>query len=587
MPPGEPNAATPEQLERRRALVSLFARSAAAQAAERDDAAPPPPAPSHVVHCELAESRWWVRSDWVERLIGPEGLRLAEWIEAGRTQIVKHGPHRTVYRVELGPAAIYVKHYRSPGAIDLVRRLFQASPSRREWDKTLAMAERGISTIWPLACGEELAWGQARDNYFVSLAIPNSEPLDEFLRERLPQEPRHVQTATLRKLTTALAELCANCHERGVDHDDFHAGNILIQRQSRLHAADPEVRLYLIDTPGVRLRSRLDWRASCQSLAMLNTSMRELTSRIRRWRFWYEYLARRPQLAAPSQAILSIDAETWQHAQRIFHSRDKRALRNNQDFFRLRLAAGNGHAITDLLPSELAALVEAAPKSGLPALPAAAQATSPWYPATIAAGGAAQPVVVRRYALSAAALSTWPVRRAPWHRDWLVAHALLARGIATPRPWCVIERRLPHDRAAYLAIERRTDAIPLAEFLRRLPLLARRSQLARGRQLAGALAQLFAQMHRWGVQHGRLAADSILIAVQPKGLAALVTDLDAVRLGWRFARKAAQHDLRQFYASLRSQRHLRPTFVCRFLKRYLAALGLPTSDWKAWWRAIR
>ena len=45
--------------------------------------------------------RWQIRPECREELLGPEGLRLQEWLWRGQAAVVKHGPHRTVYRVAL------------------------------------------------------------------------------------------------------------------------------------------------------------------------------------------------------------------------------------------------------------------------------------------------------------------------------------------------------------------------------------------------------------------------------------------------------------------------------------------------------
>src|SRR5262245_25793004 len=56
--------------------------------------------------------RWEVAAEYRELLLGPEGLRLAEWLEKGQARVVKHGPHRTVYRVILPQVDCYIKHCR-------------------------------------------------------------------------------------------------------------------------------------------------------------------------------------------------------------------------------------------------------------------------------------------------------------------------------------------------------------------------------------------------------------------------------------------------------------------------------------------
>jgi len=40
-------------------------------------------------------------SEWRDLLLGPAGLRLDKWLEAGDARIVKNGPHRTVYCVTM------------------------------------------------------------------------------------------------------------------------------------------------------------------------------------------------------------------------------------------------------------------------------------------------------------------------------------------------------------------------------------------------------------------------------------------------------------------------------------------------------
>ena len=57
---------------------------------------------------------WWFRDGWGDILLGPDGLRLDEWREAGLLTTVKSGPHRIVYCVRLPEATIYIKHFLVP-----------------------------------------------------------------------------------------------------------------------------------------------------------------------------------------------------------------------------------------------------------------------------------------------------------------------------------------------------------------------------------------------------------------------------------------------------------------------------------------
>ncbi|HEY1066201.1 MAG TPA: lipopolysaccharide kinase InaA family protein, partial [Pirellulales bacterium] len=219
--------------------------------------------PDEIIEFRDAHGIYWrVRPDWFERLqssanqssqLPPatSSLPIAEWIAAPTTKVVKHGPHRTVYRIVIDGATVYLKHDRVLRWTDVVRRIFKASPSRREWFNSLTLARRGVSTIHPIAFGETIRSGVVRDSYFLSLEIPHSEQLDVYLIRSLERRGATEDAARRRELIVALAELCVRCHEAGVDHQDFHSGNILIQTSAD-GSAPP--RLFLIDLPAVAFR---------------------------------------------------------------------------------------------------------------------------------------------------------------------------------------------------------------------------------------------------------------------------------------------------------------------------------------------
>ena len=99
--------------------------------------------------------RWQISPECRERLIGPEGLRLQEWLESGQASIVKHGPHRTVYRVNLSGFHFHLKHHRLPNLRAWLRQLVRPPKARMEYERALALTARGIPTIIPLGVGEE------------------------------------------------------------------------------------------------------------------------------------------------------------------------------------------------------------------------------------------------------------------------------------------------------------------------------------------------------------------------------------------------------------------------------------------------
>src|SRR6267154_2437130 len=103
----------------------------------------------------VAGFRWSLLPDLRAQLLDDHGLRLAEWLETGQARVVKQGPHRIVYRVELPGLCFYVKHNFIHDQRAWFRQLVRPSKARIEFERVLAATERGIPTIYPLALADQ------------------------------------------------------------------------------------------------------------------------------------------------------------------------------------------------------------------------------------------------------------------------------------------------------------------------------------------------------------------------------------------------------------------------------------------------
>src|SRR5262245_5181229 len=54
--------------------------------------------------------RWSLLPGLKSKLVSNDGLLLPSWLESGAARVVKQGPHRIVYRVELPGLCFYIKH---------------------------------------------------------------------------------------------------------------------------------------------------------------------------------------------------------------------------------------------------------------------------------------------------------------------------------------------------------------------------------------------------------------------------------------------------------------------------------------------
>jgi tRNA A-37 threonylcarbamoyl transferase component Bud32 len=548
--------------------------------------------------------------------------------------LVKNGLHRTVHRLDTPRGTLFVKHDRCSGWRRRARQFLGGSAARREWRKTLAVASRGVPTVTPVALGERRHSGVATDSYFVSEEVPDSQTLERYLTAVLPALPPAAAARARRNLVEALARFTAQVHRAGVFHNDFHAGNLLVRlppadsdgasgrhwqqvasgtgeghgqqvasgtgeghgQQVASGSGDIAVpRLYLLDLAGARLSGPLDWRRSCQSLAMLFTSTLRQATRTDRWRFWKTYLAARSDLRIPDTraAATQVVARGQRHARRILSGRDDRCLKSNRDFQRLAAADGLAHSVRDFPSADLQRLLAdpARPIHEHRHAPRKLSHSSLVMEARLPLADSPVAVAYKRSrdkswwkaALGRLrALAHWPGGRA--RRGWQLGHALLERGIATPRPLAMIMPGAGRGES-FLATAWIEGALDLHQFAWRLAGLPAAERRRRTRQAAASLGKLIGRMHHWRISHRDLKGCNLLLVERLDGVDAWLIDLDAVRIGHWLSADARARDLARLAASALAHDWLTATDRLRFLRAYLRELDQP-GDWRPVWRDV-
>jgi len=547
------------------------------------------PRPTGLVRWHVADE--W--REWKELLSEPAGLRLEQWLDSGQAHEVKTGEHRTVYRLDLPHGTFYVKHYHGRYLLGPGRHLVQASASRREFHKAVEVGNRNVPTVRPVAFGEQVRGGLVHESFLVTEGVENSSSVREYILDRLPQLPRAERCRARRKLAVALAELCATAHRAGVDHDDLHAGNVLVRHETYSNAGEEEDALpglQLIDLPGVRLSRPLNWARSRASLAMFNSGWWDCATSADQWRFWKAYVARRPDLKLGRSEALEVVAATREYSRRILAKRGKRTLRNNRDYYSMHGSQGTGHAVSDLPRRVLRDMLEE-PEQWL------RTTTEPSGRAEAAGGRTTAKTHLPRPAEQApvALQHYWPTtwweslldgfRRSRAVRAWCWGHALLERGIATARPLAVCEvRRGAWRREAYVVNQWIEDAVTLCDYGRRLAELEPRARLLRRGQVAYHLGRLIGGLHAWGIGHGDLRADHLLVVERDDDVELYLIDLDAVRFLRRVSQRAQAKELARMAERLASAPWLTRTDLARILQAYGRTAAPKCTDWKtvAW-----
>lgn len=567
-----------------------------AAATSPDHVAKVPPADTQSA---LRQVRWELRSDWQMDLIGPHGLRLQEWLRDGIARVVKQGEHRLVYRVDLPRGTVFLKHYRCRSWLAAVRNLVRRSISRREMRSAQEVLRRQLPTAVPVGIGEQRRGGLVRDSFFITEAIPESHTLDEFLATTLPSLPPAEAANVRRQLIDQLARLSAQLHRTGVEHLDFHAGNILVRCVAEArHAGEKQAGLrpclYLIDLPKIRLSGPLNWRKSRRSLAMLLGGLLTRTTLRERWQFWKAYRLERPDLVGGDSRLGAEEVLhlAWEQAFGVLASRDRRCLANNRDFYGLSAGNTRGHAVRSVPQDQLAAVMRD-PESPLREFwhqPLKISHSSLMVRATLVENGSPVEVAYKRFRVKHwwKALIAW-LRPGRALRAWQVGHALLQRGIATPRPLLVCQQRF--SRNSYLATEWIPGGENLHLFLWRIASLPPRQRDRLAAQCARSLGTLLARLHTWRISHRDLKACNLLVAgdTQAAGdaMQAWLVDLDGVTLHKRLSAARRAQDLARLAVSLEMHAWISRTLRLQFVRCYLRELQPAADSLRRLWPDVR
>jgi tRNA A-37 threonylcarbamoyl transferase component Bud32 len=507
----------------------------------------------------------WTLSPAGQSLLSDKDLRLEDHLAAGRAEVVKHGSHRTVYRIALPAGVIYWKLCRISGPRAWWRDFFRGWKAKLEFDRARELAARGIATVEPLAWGRLPGAVRPDGSVLLTRALDNTLPLDEYLARHPPRSP-----ADRRRLATELGEFVAKLHSAGVAHPDLHPGNLLVRPNTG------RTQFFLIDLHDVRLGHPLDRAARLANLVLLNRWFQIRATRADRRRFWRAYAG--PD--APPDDARRIERETDRSAVQLWASRDRRSTRENRQFRRVTGVGVAGYVVRDF-DAKVASEFVADPdgpfdRPGVKLLKDSRSATVCRIDVPTPAGLRA--MVYKRFRVTHRT-DPWAslFRPPPALRSWVNGHALRDRGLPTPRPWLLLHRRrLGLDTVGYLLCELVADARILHEVIPN-------ATPSEKRALSDRLARWIRLMHDRGVSHRDLKSANILVT--PDGECQFI-DLVGVRTRSTVPRAMRIRDLTRLNASFIESPHVTRTDRLRFLRAYLLWALAGRGNWKDWWRAV-
>ncbi len=514
-------------------------------------------------------TRVWYLSPAGMELFGEGGPDLDGWL--GAAVVVKSNPARTVYRVTLPGATVFVKHCKISGLRALGREFIRLPKAQLEFENTRALRERGVAAIEPLAWGRpDSRW--PGESFLITRELTDSIPFVHHLERILPALPSNEHPKARRDIARALGRFVARLHDSGVAHPDPHPGNLLVELSG---AAAP--RFALIDLHAVKVGRPLDWRQSRRNLVLFNRWFQLRASRADRARFWHAYRGSRTTLPEPTpremrEGAKELERRTADSNLRFWAGRESRCLGTNRYFRRIRQGVFCGFAVRDIPDAFLHRLL-ADPDGVLDRTDSEFfknSRTSTVAVLMMPTANGETPVVLKRVNVRS---RIEPVknllRSSQVLRSWIGGHSLRDRCLPTPRPLAVFHRYrggLPAE--GYLLTELVPDPTPLARGIK---------------PVATRLARLLRAMHDRGVSHRDLKSANVILA---RGAEPILIDLVGVRTRVQPSDQQRAKELARLNASFLGASEISSTDRLRFLHAYLAAGTGSQEGWKSWWKMV-
>jgi tRNA A-37 threonylcarbamoyl transferase component Bud32 len=421
--------------------------------------------------------------------------------------LVRENTVRASFFLRLPDAGeLFIKRYKMRGLSDIMKYMLVPSKAAAEWKTLRRCAEGGLPVPRPVAVAEKKSGLVLQDSCVIAEAVTGALPLNDYFAQRLPALAPAVARQLRTSLAANLAQLVRAVHNRGIFYRDLHAGNILIRA-----AADGEHELFLIDLHRALFPPRLMQWMKVRDLAQLCNSLPETA--IDRDSFLQEYFRDAGRGAAAFPAFsAAIAAAASRLAAKRLRSRGKRCTKNSttfevyagvregycgrRDFGReaARAAIAEHHAAMQHSRAQIRK------QSKNSVITTQTQRTGP--PAAICVKQYQYRGI--RYGLK----SLFTRTRA--RNSWIAGNAFLLRGISTPLPLALVERKLgPLVTESFLVTEWLTGARELNDYISGLA--QRAAAPAVKHAFITSLAATLRELHEKGVYHADLKSTNILV----------------------------------------------------------------------------
>jgi tRNA A-37 threonylcarbamoyl transferase component Bud32 len=541
------------------------------------------------IHHRIGEFDWHVLPQYRSLLFDDRGLRLPQWQDEGSAALIKAGAGRTIHRVRIPGADVYVKHFRATNIVSLVHQALRQGRARKEFEVANELAAVGVPTITPIALGERRKGGLLLESYLISESIADGMTLFDLIDRRLMTMGEPVDPALRFHLARELGVLAARIHDAGVEHRDLHERNIVVRS-----GAKGGLELFMLDLHELRRRPGGEWKWAERDLGRMGRYFTLRTTAADRRRFFRAYAAERGwQKTETRKRAKVLESGVIESRADFWRRRDQRGPAKYNRINEFRLFGVKAFAVPEL-PVEFVRRVMTNPdgvfkhvvawwKQGRSTRVAAVDMPAIRH---------ADPLVFKQYFFKGwhESLST-VMRPNQAERAWNHGAALLLRELPTPRPLMLVHKTvmgLPVT--SYLLCERVPGAMGLVDYLES-SLKAAPNRKEHRRIIEGVLdetARLLRMLHDRRVTHRDLKASNVL--AEPSGDPAKpklwLIDLDGVTTWKTVPERHRVQNLARINVSFWRCDWLTLADRLRFLRLYMGRDFYNRPERKRFWRAI-
>ncbi len=545
---------------------------------------------------KFTKSTWFIDSTLKQNWLDESGqIILDKWLQAGRTDVVKDGPHRTVYRLRLPEGEYYLKHYKVADWKTGLQNVVRKSRAALEFTAIQRVANLELPTT------EVVAWGEmfhgpfvgapfVGDSYLITRAIPHTVSLHDFLDTEFDQLSATEQTSLRQQIAQQLGYLIGTMHCHKLFHHDLHAGNVLIRIKP-----GGNCQLSIIDLHALCAQKRFSLRHALRNLALFNNFFVRRTEQTDLLRFlnsYWQQVATGSTGAADGRAIADLPdqfADFVQHVashcrqsvQVAYQNGDRKWQRSNR---RLKIVVSKNRDcryLTSLNDNGVRQVMESPGQyltsSNLKQLISGADKRS----------SADLQIVIRHRATST------QEDKSSLRNTWEVGHALRRRRLSTALPLLHLKETSPSGDAEYLVLQKTSEATTIQTWLAENCGDAKNKP--KQKLLVDELGKLLATEMRWlhesGISHDSLSLENLSVLTENGKRRICFEELQGIYSDPHAGSVEHYSQIARLAQSTMETGLISRTTHLRFLKRYLfGSIGqrsrLQKPTWKNAWRKI-